>query len=187
MTHVVPTNWLTCWIQTQKFVCIQGAYQGCMSLWFFVSSCVVVPHVPGNLRKHLTQKAVQGMWGITLSSSPPSYSFPSRPVIMLALSAEIAFCLSGQYNWTAGWGRVLFPCKCFLLLFFPLCGSLGSHHATVILVKWFMCALRPFSPHNRGLRQHDWVPSWHSAFPHIWLSPFATHKVQNLLVLWCYE
>lgn len=180
MTHVVPTNWLTCWIQTQKFVCIQGAYQGCMSLWFFVSSCVVVPHVAGNLRKHLTQKAVQGMWGITLSSSPPSYSFPSRPVIMLALSAEIAFCLSGQYNWTAGWGRVLFPCKCFLLLFFPLCGSLGSHHATVILVKWFMCALRPFSPHNR-------VPSWHSAFPHIWLSPFATHKVQNLLVLWCYE
>lgn len=56
------------------------------------------------------------MWGITLSSSPPHHSFQSRPVIMLVLGAEIAFCLAGQYNWTAGWGRVLFLYKCFLFL-----------------------------------------------------------------------
>lgn len=43
----------------------------------------------------------------------PSHSFPSGPVIMLLLWAEIAFCLSGQYSWTAGVGEgCLFPNKC---------------------------------------------------------------------------
>lgn len=73
------------------------------------------PHAAGNLRKHLTQKTVLGMWVITLSNSPPHNSFPSRPVIML-VPTEIAFCLSGQYNWAAGCEKLFFMCKCFLLL-----------------------------------------------------------------------
>lgn len=59
-----------------------------------VYTLACMPHASGNLRKRLTQKAVHGLRGSTLSSSPPLHSFPSRPIIMLVLPAEIAFRVS---------------------------------------------------------------------------------------------
>ena len=111
----------------------KNAYPPVAAKWCVcVCTLACMPHAAGNLRKRLTQKAVHGLRVSTLSSSPPLHSFPSRHIIMLVLPAEIAFCLSGQYDWTEGWGRVLFLCKCFPLLLFEVVSNRGLWSVTML-------------------------------------------------------